>query len=52
MGTEHACEALDGCLQPEEFNSPVLRSGRPANFELSYQTCPSCLDLGIREALA
>ena len=26
VGTGHACQALDGCLQPEGFDSAVLRA--------------------------
>ena len=35
VGTGHACEALDGCLQPEGFDSSVLRMDRPTKLELS-----------------
>jgi hypothetical protein len=31
VGTGHACEALDGWLQPEGFDSPVLLTNRPTN---------------------
>jgi hypothetical protein len=33
VGTERACQALDGCLQPEEFDSPVLRTAVQPNWE-------------------
>jgi hypothetical protein len=33
VGTGHACQALDGCLQPEGFDSPILRTIRPTNME-------------------
>jgi hypothetical protein len=26
VGTGHACQALDGCMQPEGFDSSVLRT--------------------------
>jgi len=35
VGTGHACQALDGCLQPERFDSSVLRRGRPTKMGLS-----------------
>ena len=33
VGTGHACQALDGWLQPEGFDSPVLRTTVQPNWE-------------------
>ena len=40
VGTGHACQALDGCLQPEGFDSPILRTIRPTISELGVKAMP------------
>jgi len=40
VGTGHACEALDGCLQPEGFDSPVLRMTVQPNWNLKTESIP------------
>jgi hypothetical protein len=40
VNTGHACEALDGCSQPEGFDSPVLRTTVQSNWDLEIQSVP------------
>jgi len=44
VGTGHACQALDGCLQPEEFDSPVLHTTvRPNRNWKGKESCSGIL---------
>jgi hypothetical protein len=40
VDTGHACEALDGCSQPEGFDSPVLRTTVQRNWDPEIQSVP------------
>jgi hypothetical protein len=40
VDTGHACEALDGCSQPEGFDSPILRTTVQPNWDLEIQSVP------------
>src|SRR5579863_153057 len=48
VGSGHAGQPLDGWLQPERFDSSVLRLGRPANMGFLAQAVTVTLDMPSR----
>ena len=52
VDTGHACEALDGCSQPEGFDSPVLRTTVQPNRDLKIQSVPLMSRHRLRDVIA